>query len=71
MGPVAGIDGDEQDLSGFGVDDDERDRAIRSEMYLRRLAVAVALGERAGGEEHRPEVPWWALAENKIPDYYD
>jgi hypothetical protein len=59
----------EQDLTGFeDGENDARDKAIEDEHYLRRLAEA--LGDLAGGDEHRPELPEWALAKNKIPSYY-
>jgi hypothetical protein len=60
---------EEQDLSGFvDVLDDERNKAIETELYLRRLANF--LGDMAGGEDHRPVLPEWSLAKNRIPSYY-
>lgn len=60
---------EEQDLSGFvDVLDDERDKAIETELYLRRLANC--LGDMAGGKDHRPVLPEWSLAKNRIPSYY-
>jgi hypothetical protein len=59
----------EQDLSGFeDIANCSRDKAIEDEYFLRRLADA--LGDLAGGSEHRPELPAWALAKNRIPSYY-
>jgi hypothetical protein len=59
----------EQNLSGFeDEENDARDKAIEDENYLRRLADS--LGDMAGGSEHRPELPAWALAKNRISSYY-
>jgi hypothetical protein len=63
--------GAEQDLTGFeDVENDMRDKAIEVENFLRRLAET--LGDLAGGgDEHRPTLPEWALAKNRIPSYFD
>jgi len=59
----------EQDLTGFeDGENGTRDKAIENENFLRRLAEA--LGDLAGGNDHRPKLPEWALAKNRIPSYY-
>ena len=56
---------DEQDLGGFGIEADKKQKAVDNEAMLHNFANY--LGELYG---ERPIVPDWARAERICPDYY-